>query len=65
MHDVTNMIFSPPPLRHVHKIVMYVHLSVHMEQLGFHWTNIYEFSYLSIFLKFVEKGPSFFSFFFF
>ena len=48
-------------LRHVHKIVksngfvMSVHLSFRMERLGFHWTNIYEFWYLSIFLKFVEK----------
>jgi hypothetical protein len=40
-----------------------VHLSVRMEQLGFHWTNMYEFWYLSIFLKFVEKVQVFFFFF--
>jgi len=29
--------------------------SVHMEQLGSHWTDFHEIWYLSIFRKFVEK----------
>jgi hypothetical protein len=33
--------------------------SVHMEQLGSHWTDFHEISYMSIFLSSVEKiqGP--------
>ena len=37
---------------------MYIRLfpsSVHMEQLGWHWTDYYEIWYLNIFLKPVEK----------
>jgi len=32
-------------------------LSVSMEQLGSHWTDWHEVSYLSIFRKFVENVP--------
>jgi hypothetical protein len=35
--------------------VMSACVSVHMEQLCSHWTNFHEISYLSIFLKSVEK----------
>ena len=35
--------------------VMFVCLSVHVEQLGFHWTNFNEILYLSIFWKSVAK----------
>jgi len=32
-----------------------VHLSVHMKQLGSHWTHLHEIWYLNVFLKFVES----------
>ena len=34
---------------------MFVCLSVHMQQLGSHWTDFHEIRYLRIFLKLVEK----------
>jgi len=36
-------------------VIPSVYLSVHMEQLGTHWTEFYEISYLSNFGKCVEK----------
>jgi hypothetical protein len=35
--------------------IMYVRPSVHIEQLGFHWTDFRKIWYLSIFRKYVEK----------
>jgi hypothetical protein len=35
--------------------VMFVRLSVHVEQLGFHWMDFNEIWYLSVFRKHVEK----------
>jgi hypothetical protein len=36
-----------------------VHLSIHMEQLGSHWTDIYKIWYLNVFFKSVTKNLNF------
>ena len=36
-------------------VCLYVYPSVHMEQLGSHWTDFHEIWYMGIFLKSVEK----------